>query len=137
AERLIAGHAAALTLAQVRQELRPAPVPRTFLELEAEAVQLYVEKTLAVDVGTQGPARFGGEVESRQGIWIDDAAGDAAGRQPRQVVLVEDEQSVAGHVAQQRRDERLFGVHVAAPVHRPRQIQLRHTARRRQRFLGD
>ena len=54
-------------LAQVGQELIAAPVPGPFLELEAQAVDFFVEEPLRIDVAGDDPALLAIAVDGRLG----------------------------------------------------------------------
>src|SRR5262245_55327417 len=67
----VAGDLAALT--QVGQKLTPPEVPGPFLELETQAIDLFVEDPLRIDVGAHEPAPLRAVVKPRRAVRIGDA----------------------------------------------------------------
>ena len=115
-ERLIAREFLALHLQHVRQQRRPPPMPRPFLELQPEPVNLLVEDALRVGVAAQQPAPLLAEEKRRLSIQVDDAARRGAGGEPCEVLRPQHEKAIAALVAQEGRDALVLGLDVAAAV---------------------
>ena len=119
-QRLVAGDGAAL--AEVRQELTASPVPGPFLELKAQAVQLFVEKSLGIDIARKGPTAFAVEQHGRSLVVVEDAACRAAAGDPGDVVGIEQQQTLALSFLQQRGNADLLGLDVRTAIRRGRQV---------------
>src|SRR5262249_1700298 len=105
---------------QIAHELLPTGLPGPFLELEAQAVELFVEEPLRIDIAGHQRANFGGHEQAGQLMRIEDAPRRGAAGEPAEILWFKNEQGFAIDLGQQGGDLRLVGVDVGTTLGRGR-----------------
>ena len=91
-------------------------MPGPFLELKSQPVQLFIEEPLRIDVGCDEPALVRAVVHRRESGRVQNSSRGGAGRQPREIVGIENEQAVTADLLEQSRDTTMFMVEIGPAI---------------------
>src|SRR5262249_40098802 len=86
------------------------------LELKPETVQFFIEQSLSIDVRGNDPALVAAVIESGKSVRVQDAPCRCPGREPGEIIRIQDQQPLAADLWQQIRNPALFDLQVAPAI---------------------